>query len=113
MRVASWGIPGGRDDPCAGIERRKPVGNFCGVGNARRTNLLRCDAPPADLPGQVTAVKASEEDVQAIEAYVDEFCRAFGEKKGSDYEQGFLRVASGQQNPYTHLYTQNWEGAIV
>ena len=90
-----------------GIERRKPVGNFCGVGMHGGQIFLRCDAPPADLPGQVTAVKASEEDMQAIEAYVDEFCRAFGRKKVQIMNKDFYALRPDSKNPYTQLYTQN------
>ena len=69
--------------------------------------FLRCDAPPADLPGQVTASKASEEDMQTIEAYIDEFCRAFGRKKVQIMNKDFYTLRPDSKNPYTQLYTQN------
>ena len=45
--------------------------------------------------------------MQAIEAYVDEFCRAFGRKKVQIMNKDFYALRPDSKNPYTQLYTQN------
>lgn len=90
-----------------GIGRKRPVGNFCGTGMHGGRIYLRCQMPPMDLPRQIIVKKAEKEDMKAIEAYIREFCRAFGRSEKIVLDSDFYVLSPDSKNPYRQLYTQN------
>ncbi|MEA4854678.1 MAG: glutamate synthase [Christensenella sp.] len=90
-----------------GIDRQRPVGNFCGTGMHGGRIYLRCDELPPDLPPQIVANRANQDDMGAIRAYIEEFCEAFGRKKDAVTNANFFVLRPDSKNPYKQLYTQN------
>lgn len=84
-----------------------PVGYFCGTGMHGGKMFLRCEKPPAGLPGQICVSEASAGDLQEIEPYIDEFCAAFGEDKQQILAGRFYLLTPNSKNPYKQLYTYN------
>ncbi|MGN0551087.1 MAG: glutamate synthase [Acutalibacteraceae bacterium] len=83
------------------------VGNFCGTGMHGGKMFLRCEENelPANLPKQVVVKKADEADLAEIDAYLDEYCEAFGEDKKAILDHSFCVLAPDTKNPYKQLYT--------
>ncbi|XOQ45389.1 MAG: Glutamate synthase alpha subunit domain protein [Clostridium sp.] len=90
-----------------GSEKKAPVGALCGTGMHGGKMYLRCWELPADLPPQVTAAKATDEDMAAIDSYLDEFCAAFSVEKQSLFDRPFYVLRPNSHNPYKSLYTFN------
>ena len=90
-----------------GLGRKRPVGNFCGMGMHGGRIYLRCQAPPADLPRQIIVKKAEKEDSKAIEAYIREFCEVFECSEKTIWDSDFYVLRPDSKNPYHQLYTQN------
>ena len=84
-----------------------PVGNFCGTGMHGGQIFLRCDQPPADLPAQVTARKASPGDIASIRPYLSRYCAAFGADLQEIEAHTFYLLTPDTKNPYRQLYTNN------
>lgn len=88
---------------CADI----PVGNFCGTGMHGGKIFLRTHALPQDLPAQISAASASQEDLYEIEPYLNEFCGQFNIPKSSLMDVPFYKLTPNSNNPYKQLYVQN------
>ena len=84
-----------------------PVGYFCGTGMHGGKIYLRCKTPPADLPAQITATKATEKDKEEIRPYLEEFCEEFQEDLEKILAGDFLVLTPDTENPYKQLYTPN------
>lgn len=67
--------------------------------------FLRCDNLPRDLPEQVVAQTAMEEDLKEISAPIEEFCKAFSLDKDAVMQQHFFVLTPNTSNPYKQLYT--------
>ena len=83
---------------------KPPVGRFVGTGMHDGKMLLRCDVLPDDLPGQVTARRAGNNDLEAVEPYLREYCAEFGLKPEEILKQNFFLLEPNTQNPYRQLY---------
>lgn len=80
------------------------VGYFTGNGMHGGKIILRGDVLP-DLPEQISARKATVEDLQEIKKYVDEYCSYFGGETESIMKSNFFVITPNSANPYKQLYT--------
>ncbi|MCI8553794.1 MAG: glutamate synthase [Clostridiales bacterium] len=83
------------------------VGYFCGTGMHGGKIFLRCEEPPCDLPAQVMANLAGEEDLAEIDGYLQEFCQVFGQDYPALRRQSYYVLRPNTKNPYRRLYTPN------
>lgn len=90
-----------------GSQKKVPVGNMCCTGMHGGRMYLRCAELPADLPAQVTAAPAGEQDMAELDGCLDEFCGAFGVSKREILSKPFFVVRPNSANPYRNLYTFN------
>ncbi len=81
-----------------------PVGNFCGTGMHGGKIYLRCESLPSNLPKQVNGKLAGFEDLQEIEAEIEQFCREFGFAKRGILDHPFYVLTPNTKNPYRQLY---------
>lgn len=88
-------------------EGEAPVGNFCGTGMHGGKIFLRTETLPHDLPAQVKAAEAEENDMAEIEEYISEFCGKFGIDKDEVINSRFYVLTPDTKNPYKQLYTAN------
>ena len=84
-----------------------PVGNFCGTGMHGGKIILRTKELPKDLPGQVAAHKAGEEELCAIMDELMEFCAVFDKNLKDILDADFYILRPNTKNPYKQLYTTN------
>lgn len=90
-----------------GQEEKPIVGDFCGTGMHGGKMFLRCGTLPPDLPKQVKAAPATEEELAEILPYLEEFCGEFQKSCREILESPFMVLTPDTQNPYKQLYTQN------
>jgi glutamate synthase domain-containing protein 3 len=91
-----------------GIEARDNiVGNFTGTGMHGGKIFLRCDKLPPDLPTQVSAAKASNQNKQEITKVLEEYCDLFGLDFNRLINDTFYVLKPNAKNPYKALYTNN------
>lgn len=84
-----------------------PVGHFCGTGMHGGKIYLRTESLPYDLPKQVVATKATEEDLAEIRDDVYTFCKVFGGCVDELLDSNFYVLKPDTKNPYKQLYTYN------
>ena len=84
-----------------------PVGDFCGTGMHGGAIYIRTHLLPPDLPTQVCATIASEDDLSTIMPYIDAFCRHFHFLKEDILTSTFYKLTANSKNPYKQLYTHN------
>lgn len=84
---------------------KPPVGYFCGTGMHGGKIYLRCDTLPADLPRQVSASDATEEDLQEISDDLQAYCAVFGLDKKAIMSDHFFVLRPNSSTPYKMLYT--------
>ncbi len=91
-----------------GLDSEKvPVGNFTGTGMHGGTIFIRSQKEPKNLPSQVTAEKATKEDLENIQVYLDEFSQHFNIDKKRILDGDFYILKPNAKNPYKRLYTEN------
>lgn len=90
-----------------GNGHKAPVGELCGTGMHGGRIYLRCHELPKDLPPQVVASEASEEDLEGIRGHLEEFCEVFGKDMESLRDTNFFVLMPNTKNPYKQLYTRN------
>lgn len=90
-----------------GSEGKAVVGYFCGTGMHGGAMYLRCDELPNDLPAQVCASEANEEDMAAIRKYIETYCEEFGTDIDEILSHKFYVLKPDTKNPYKQLYTHN------
>lgn len=90
-----------------GAEGRVPVGRFCGTGMHGGRIYLRTEHLPADLPAQVTAEPADEEDLCEIRPLVTEYCERFGCETENILKSHYYVLKANSKNPYRQLYVHN------
>ena len=86
---------------------RRIVGNFPCTGMHGGKMILRSDCSGITFPGQVTARKATEEDLSEIRGYVGEYCARFGADEKAVMDAPFTVVTPDSCNPYKRLYVAN------
>lgn len=84
-----------------------PVGDFCGTGMHGGAIYIRTQALPDDLPAQVCAMPATEEDMEEILPHIKAFCNHFDTDEDAIFTQSFFKLTPNSKNPYKQLYTQN------
>jgi glutamate synthase domain-containing protein 3 len=84
---------------------KPPVGYFCGTGMHGGKIYLRCDTLPKDLPMQVTASDATEEDLQEISENLRSYCEIFGLDMEAILSDHFFVLRPNSSTPYKMLYT--------
>ncbi|HHW67279.1 MAG: hypothetical protein PWP07_1391 [Epulopiscium sp.] len=84
-----------------------PVGNFCGTGMHGGKIYLRTNHLPQDLPKQVIAREATEDDMEEIKGFIEEYCQEFGKDKESILNANFFCLIPDTKNPYKQMYTHN------
>ena len=84
-----------------------PVGNFTGTGMHGGRIFIRTTEEPANLPDQVTAEIASDDDFQEIKPYILEFAEHFGMDAEVIAKDRFYVLKPNAKNPYKQLYTAN------
>lgn len=90
-----------------GVEDQPRVGNFCGTGQHGGKIFLRMNELPPTLPPQVSAKKATPEDLAEIRGDLDEFCKEFGGNTESILKDNFFILTPNTKNPYKQLYTSH------
>ena len=83
------------------------VGNFPCTGMHGGKMFLRSDCKNIDFPSQVTAEKATAEDLKEIKAYVEEFSSLFGYDSNELLSSDFTVVTPNGKNPYKQMYVAN------
>ncbi len=90
------------------VDKSEPViGHFCGTGMHGGRIYLRVEQLPQDLPEQVIAEKANEQDMETISSYLTEFCAAFDKNEKKIRNHTFYILRPNTKNPYKQLYTPN------
>lgn len=84
-----------------------PVGYFCATGMYGGKIYLRCNNLPFDLPSQVNAQTAGEDDMKEIEGYIEEFCSEFNMNMREIMSHNFNILTPNTQNQYKQLYIDN------
>ena len=90
-----------------GCDQEIPVGGMCGTGMHGGRMFIRCERLPDDLPEQIVAERANEEDMASIDNDLDEFCHEFGTDKKEICAGNFYVLRPNSKNPYKALYTYN------
>lgn len=90
-----------------GCEEETPVGYFCGTGMHGGRIYLRTRCLPADLPRQVTAADAGEEDMRRIAPLVNQYCEKFGADREALLSSHYFVLSPNTKNPYKQLYVNN------
>jgi len=83
------------------------VGYFCGTGMHGGKIFLRCNELPPNLPKQVKAKEATEEDLAAINGYLKKYCDSFKIDISQIIPHKFFVLTPNMQNPYQQLYAYN------
>ena len=86
---------------------RRIVGNFPCTGMHGGKMILRSDCRGIEFPGQVSARKATAEDLAEIKKYVSEYCARFGADEKTVMDSPFTVVTPDSNNPYKRLYVAN------
>ena len=88
-------------------DSKRIVGNFPCTGMHGGKMILRSACEDIRFPSQVSARRASEEELSEIERYVSEYCRLFGADPSAVMDAPFTVVTPDSQNPYKQLYVAN------
>ena len=83
------------------------VGNYPSTGMHGGKIFLRSDCKGIDFPAQVTAKKASDDDLNEIKAYIEEFCELFGYEEADVLNSPFTIITPDSKNPYKQMYVAN------
>ena len=86
---------------------RRIVGNFPCTGRHGGKMILRSDCAGIAFPGQVTARKATEEDLEEIRGFAADYCARFGANLDEVMDSPFTVVTPDSNNPYKRLYVAN------
>lgn len=91
-----------------GTDKKKaPVGAHCATGMHGGKQFIRSEAPPENLPKQVNAVPATQEDLQEIRPYVESFAAEFGLDAAELISGTFYKLTPDSANPYKQMYVYN------
>ena len=86
---------------------KRIVGNFPCTGMHGGKMILRGNCEDIVFPAQVTARKATPDDLTEIKGYIKEYCRLFGCDKDALLSSPFTVVTPDSKNPYKQLYVAN------
>ena len=89
-------------------EGHAPMGRFPAAGMHGGKIFLRTEAKmPYDIPEQVVAKEATDEDKQEIAPFVEKFAKAFGQDAGEILAGRFIVLTPNSHNPYRSMYVTN------
>lgn len=88
-------------------EEDVPVGNFTGTGMHGGKIFIRTKGELEYLPQQVSLEEATQNDLQEIAEYINEFAGYFDLDAASILQDRFYMLAPNAKNPYKKLYTPN------
>lgn len=84
-----------------------PVGYFTGTGMHGGSIYIRTQKDLIDLPSQVTAKIATQEDKTRVMPYLSDFAESFGMDAQQLACDRFYVLRPNAKNPYKQLYTAN------
>lgn len=84
--------------------KKVPVGYFCGTGMHGGKIFLRTQQLPCDLPKQVIAQQATEQDMEEIMPHLEEYSRQFGAPMEELLEGSYYVLTPDSKNPYKQMY---------
>lgn len=88
-------------------EDENTVSNFCGTGMHGGKIFIRTNKLNAKFPKQVSAAKATENDLEEIKKYIDKYCKLFNIDMVEIMNRDFYVLTPNTNNPYKQLYVQN------
>ncbi len=88
-------------------DERRIVHNFPCTGMHGGKVFLRSDGKDIDFHMNVTASKASDDDLDNIKQYIKNFCRYFGYDYDMIMNSPFTKIQPDSNNPYKQLYVAN------
>ena len=88
-------------------EKPAPIGALCCAGMHGGRLFLRCNEKPTDFDDHIFVNKATEGDMQSIEAYLRDFCDTFDISYEEVLSKDFYVITPNTSNPYKALYTKN------
>lgn len=83
------------------------VGNFTCTGMHGGKMFIRSACEGVHFPHQVTARKATNDDLSEIEKLIDDFCELFSYNKKEIMDSEFTIVTPDSSNPYRQMYVAN------
>ena len=83
------------------------VGNFPCTGMHGGKMFLRSDCKNIKFPDRVHVNKATDEDMEEIKKYIDEFCGHFGYDSKEIMNSPFTVITPDTKNPYKQMYVAN------
>ena len=86
---------------------KRIVGNFPCTGMHGGKMILRGNCEDIVFPAQVSARKATPDDLTEIKGYIKEYCRLFGYEQKALLDSPFTVVTPSSKNPYKQLYVAN------
>ena len=89
------------------IMGKRIVHNFPCTGMHGGKLILRGDCADVTFPSQVSAQTATEEDMELIKKYVEEYCALFGADARQILDSPFTVVSPDSSNPYKQMYVAN------
>lgn len=90
-----------------GSEDRAPFGYFCGTGMHGGKIFVRSSHLPNNLPPQVLATDATEEDMQEITPYINQYCERFDISINDILPHRFYVLTPNAKSLYKRLYAIN------
>ena len=86
---------------------RRIVGNFPCTGMHGGKMFLRSSCEEILFPGQVTAKRATAEELEEIREYLSEYCLDFGYSVDELLSGPFTVITPDSKNPYKQMYVAN------
>lgn len=85
----------------------KLFGTHCASGMHGGKIFVRGSFPKENLSPNIKVVSLSDEDKKELEAYINNYCRFFGEDYDSIMQKPFKKLVPATSRPYANLYTPN------
>lgn len=86
---------------------KRIVGNFPCTGMHGGKMFLRGECTDIKFPKQVTAKKATPQELNDAKHYITEYCNLFGYDKDEILNSPFTVVTPDSKNPYKQMYVAN------
>ncbi|MDR3216861.1 MAG: glutamate synthase [Clostridiaceae bacterium] len=86
---------------------KNKVGYGCATGMHGGCIYIRCDEIPDYLPQQISAIPATEDELNGIKHHIREFAEKFGLDFNAVINHSFLKLTPNSHSPYRMMYTHN------
>jgi len=83
------------------------MGDYFAIGIHGGAIFVRGEIPDHLISKTVIATKASQEDIQSITPYLENFCTYFGSSLAELLEYEYTRVVAASNRPFKNLYVNN------